>query len=63
MMKKEYYELQWYDNNYSGDWRLNNRFKTIEEAHAYVERNKSMFRNGFRIVYKAEEVIETWNCK
>ena len=57
-MKIEYYELQWYDNSYSGCWRFNNKFKTIEEAYAYVGRNKSIFKHGFRIVYKAEEVID-----
>ena len=58
---EKYYEIQWYDNNYSGCWKFNNRFKTLEEAREFIDANRCLSGVDLRIVCKTKEVVETYN--
>ena len=58
-MKNYCYEIEWYDNSYSGCWRFNNRFKTLKEAVDFIDSGRCISGVDLRIVCKAEEVIET----
>ena len=60
-MKKEYYEIQWFDNSYAGCWRFQNRFETLKEATEFINSNKCISGVDLRIMYKTEEIIEVIN--
>ena len=60
-MKKEYYEIQWFDNSYAGCWRFQNRFETLNEAKEFINSNKCISGVDLRIMYKTEEIIEVIN--
>ena len=54
-MKTYYYEIEWSDNNFTGCWKSNNRFKTLKEAIEFIDANKCPTGVELKIICKTEE--------
>lgn len=54
-MKKEYYELQWYDE---GCWRLRNRFETLQEAQEWMKSDTNTIRKDLKIIHVTIQDVE-----
>ena len=58
--REQWYEIEWYDDSYSGCWRFHNKFKSLSEAREFITSGKVISGKKLRIVYKTFEIIENY---
>lgn len=58
-MKKEYFEIEWYDEN-RDMWLFNNRFASLSEAREFINSGRCICGKKLRIVYRTFMVVEKY---
>lgn len=62
-MKTHYFEIECYDESFTGCWKSNNKFNTLKEAVKFIDDGNCPSGVNLRIICKTEEQIEIYNRK
>lgn len=58
-MKKEYFEIEWY-NEENDTWLFNTRFDSLSEAREFINSGRCISGKKLRIVYKTFMIVENY---